>query len=66
MGENRDMSRLYIYSIFKYLRAYIFRIDKKYRLAQKTQKNAFIFLEYRSKRANKNVKHQSNFEHIKI
>lgn len=40
--ENRDKSRLYIlyiiyyiYSIFKYLRVYIFRIDKKYRLAQK-------------------------------
>lgn len=35
MGENRDKSRLYIYSIFKYPRAYIFRIDKKHRLAQK-------------------------------
>lgn len=40
IGENRDKSRLYIYSIFKYLRAYIFRIDKKYRL---TQKKCFHF-----------------------
>lgn len=62
MGENRDKSRLYIYSIFKYPRAYIFRIDKKHR----RRRNAFTFLARRSKRANKNVKHQSNFEHIKI